>query len=167
MSLGSARSKDSQPVDTKPSPVSVAAERVPAATSAFPIAIAAAASPALLAKLGITSYSTARGKHATMDSFRRPYSAEERALILERMQYYYRQFLGAVGRGRKMTQDAVHEVARGRVWTGNQALKHRLNEIYVKHTGRTLEEVRHDSSQLFRPATTPAATHTSGASGMA
>jgi protease-4 len=80
----------------------------------------------LLAKVGINTHTTARGKRATMDSSTRPYSAEERGFILARLQYYYREFLSAVGTGRSMTQDQVHEVARGRVWTGKQALERKL-----------------------------------------
>ena len=35
----------------------------------------------------------------------------------------YRQFLETVANGRNMTTDAVHEIAQGRVWTGEKALE--------------------------------------------
>lgn len=35
----------------------------------------------------------------------------------------YRQFLETVARGRNMTTDAVHEIAQGRIWTGEKALE--------------------------------------------
>ena len=35
----------------------------------------------------------------------------------------YRQFLETVANGRDMTADAVHEIAQGRVWTGEKALE--------------------------------------------
>jgi len=76
----------------------------------------------LLERVGIGVDSASRGKRATMESFNRPYTDEERSFILSRLQYYYRSFLGAVSAGRKMTQDEVHKVARGRVWTGRQAM---------------------------------------------
>jgi protease-4 len=76
----------------------------------------------LMKKLGITEEIFAQeGKHASMESFARPYTAEERSFILDQIQYHYRRFLGAVSQGRRMTQDQVHAVARGRVWSGQQA----------------------------------------------
>ncbi len=81
----------------------------------------------LMKTLGVTVDGEARGKRALMDSYTRPYTAEERKAILDRLQYYYRQFLAAVAAGRAgWTQDRVHELARGRVWTGRQALQNGL-----------------------------------------
>jgi protease-4 len=71
--------------------------------------------------LGINVDASARGKRATMEGFERPYTKEERRFILDRLQYYYRGFLRAVSDARRMSQDKVHAVARGRVWTGRQA----------------------------------------------
>jgi len=76
----------------------------------------------LMKRLGIGIDVESRGKRATMEDFERPYTEEERGFILSRLQYFYRAFLKAVGQGRKMTMDQVHKVARGRVWTGRQAL---------------------------------------------
>lgn len=76
----------------------------------------------LMQRLGISIDVDARGKHATMEDFERPYTADERQFILSRLQYYYRAFLRAVGQGRHLTMDQVHQVARGRVWTGRQAM---------------------------------------------
>ncbi|MBN2799543.1 MAG: signal peptide peptidase SppA [Deltaproteobacteria bacterium] len=36
---------------------------------------------------------------------------------------FYEHFLGRVSDGREMSRDAVHEVAQGRVWTGEQAVR--------------------------------------------
>ena len=36
----------------------------------------------------------------------------------EKLQYFYSRFIGAVAKGRKMTEAKVNEVGRGRVWTG-------------------------------------------------
>jgi protease IV len=75
----------------------------------------------LMRLLGISENTSSRGKHASMDSLTRPYTEEERALVLSRLQHFYRLFLGAVASGRGKTQDEVHKVARGRVYTGSQA----------------------------------------------
>jgi len=76
----------------------------------------------LLKKIGVsTEVLASEGKHAMLDSFERSYTEEERSFVLSQLQYYYRQFLAAVSKGRNLTQDRVHEVARGRVWLGAQA----------------------------------------------
>jgi len=51
-------------------------------------------------KLGATIEEVASGRFAAMNSPARPYTPEERAFILDRLQYFYRLFLGAVGQGR-------------------------------------------------------------------
>lgn len=81
---------------------------------------------ALLERLGISVDSEKRGKRADMETFQRSYTKEERKVILARLQHFYRAFLSAVGQGRKMTAKQVHELARGRVWTGRQARGRRL-----------------------------------------
>ncbi len=95
----------------------------------------------LMKLLGITIDGEARGSRALLEAYDRPYSAEERRVILDRLQYYYRQFLGAVAAGRGWTQDKVHELARGRVWTGRQALNNGLADAEGGLT-RAMEEAR-------------------------
>jgi len=80
----------------------------------------------LMKTLGITTGGEVRGKRALLEAFDRPYSPQERQIILDRLQYYYRQFLEAVAKGRGWTQDKAHELARGRVWTGRQAVQNGL-----------------------------------------
>lgn len=106
----------------------------------------------LLAKLGVTSTTIAeRGKRAQLESFERPYSEEERRFVLSQLQYYYRQFLSAVGKGRKLSADRVHEVARGRVWTGAQA---RGKGLVDEHGGLidAIEEAKRRAGLAGRPA---------------
>jgi protease-4 len=43
------------------------------------------------------------------------------AIVQTSVDSIYETFLGVVGRGRKLSRDAAHEVAQGRVWTGSQA----------------------------------------------
>jgi protease-4 len=76
----------------------------------------------LMAKLGITIVTENRGAHADMESLYRPYTDEERARLHEKLGYYYRRFLTTVAQGRKRSIEDVDKVARGRVWTGAQAL---------------------------------------------
>ncbi|MBK8482269.1 MAG: signal peptide peptidase SppA [Proteobacteria bacterium] len=80
----------------------------------------------LLRRLGIGHATSLRGARAGLDSPVTPYSAEEERFILQQLQHFYRQFLGAVAAGRGLTQDAVHAVARGRIWTGAQAQRQHL-----------------------------------------
>jgi protease-4 len=49
----------------------------------------------LLRKLGITTETHKRGQHADVESFVRPYTEEESALLLEKLSYMYGRFVGA------------------------------------------------------------------------
>lgn len=51
---------------------------------------------------------------------------EEKAILERSIQAFYDRFLEVVGAGRRMTREAVHELARGRVWSGADAHKHGL-----------------------------------------
>jgi len=75
----------------------------------------------LMEKLGVTSDTYKRGKRADMESMYRPYTDEERAVLLEKLEYLYGRFVGAVAEGRGMNKVAVDNVGRGRVWSGDQA----------------------------------------------
>lgn len=75
----------------------------------------------LMAKLGVTSETFRRGKRADMESMFRPYTDEERAVLLDRLTYFYGRFTGAVAEGRGLTQAKVDELGRGHVYTGTQA----------------------------------------------
>jgi protease-4 len=76
----------------------------------------------LMARLGIGLDITSRGSRAAQDTFYRPYTDEERAAIYDKLHYYYGRFVKTVAKGRGMSEAAVDEVARGRVWTGAQAM---------------------------------------------
>ena len=56
----------------------------------------------------------------------RPATEQELAIVQASVDGVYETFLGVVGRGRKLSRDAVHEVAQGRVWTGAQARQRKL-----------------------------------------
>lgn len=55
-----------------------------------------------------------------------PTGDREAALVQNEVDRFYESFLARVADGRSMTRDQVHEVAQGRVWTGEQALERGL-----------------------------------------
>jgi protease-4 len=67
-----------------------------------------------------------RGQEAKLFSLSAPFSDTGRAVFREFLNDFYETFLGRVAEGRKMDRDAVHAVAQGRVWTGQQALERGL-----------------------------------------
>jgi protease IV len=75
-----------------------------------------------LNKLGVTLDRVSVGGEMAdaygADAFTQAQEAEVKASLKRG----YDRFLGIVGEGRKMTYDQVHEVARGRVWSGNDAV---------------------------------------------
>jgi protease IV len=75
----------------------------------------------LLERVGITTDSVTVGAHADMFSTTRPFSEEEWAKINSWLDRIYADFTGKVAIGRSMTPEQVHEIARGRVWTGADA----------------------------------------------
>jgi protease-4 len=77
----------------------------------------------LYEKLGISAEKLTFGDKADIFSTFRKWTSEERASIKKEMSWTYDQFLTKVAEGRKMTKEEVNEIGRGRVWTGNQAVK--------------------------------------------
>lgn len=77
----------------------------------------------LLDKLRIGREKISRGKNVTIYDGDKKLTADEEAIIQVGVQRTYDLFLERVGKARRMTRDAVHAVADGRVWTGRQALE--------------------------------------------
>src|SRR6266852_6576140 len=80
----------------------------------------------LLDRAGISTDSVAEGAHSEMFKPSRPFTEEEWALVNNWLDHIYADFTGKVASGRRMPADRVHEVARGRVWTGADALANGL-----------------------------------------
>jgi protease-4 len=83
-----------------------------------------AGKPALgeaLGRAGVTSDLIAQGAHAAIFSQQRPFTEEEWALVNDWLDHIYADFTGKVAQGRGLTHEQVHELARGRVWTGADA----------------------------------------------
>ncbi len=80
----------------------------------------------LLGRAGVTTDSVAEGAHAEMFKATRPFTDDEWALVNNWLDHIYADFTGKVADGRRMSADRVHELARGRVWTGADALANGL-----------------------------------------
>ncbi|HET6334250.1 MAG TPA: signal peptide peptidase SppA [Polyangiales bacterium] len=63
------------------------------------------------------------GKRAGAESLFRPFSPEERAALVERIRVYYRMFLSRVAAGRNRTVEQIDALGRGRVYSGDAALR--------------------------------------------
>lgn len=74
-------------------------------------------------RVGLAYGATERGRNARMHSMRRPFDEVERERLDAFLDRVYDDFTGKVAAGRRMTREAVHEVARGRVWTGADAAR--------------------------------------------
>jgi protease-4 len=77
-------------------------------------------------KLGMHHHTFQRGDRADMLSAVRSFDEGERQVFRTYLETFYETFLARVAAGREMERDAVHEVAQGRVWTGEQALERGL-----------------------------------------
>jgi protease-4 len=73
-------------------------------------------------KIGLGYDAVSRGEHALMYSAHRPFSDGERERLEAWLDRIYADFTGKVAESRGMTLDAVHEIAKGRVWTGADAV---------------------------------------------
>ncbi len=79
-----------------------------------------------IGRAGVSSDLIRQGAHAAMFSQLRPFSADEWTLVNDWLDHIYADFTGKVATGRGMTVEQVHDVARGRVWSGADALAHGL-----------------------------------------
>jgi protease-4 len=80
----------------------------------------------LLGRLGIRHDEVSDGRHARMMTVLDEYTEEEYQQLSSWLDRIYDDFVGKVAAGRSMTVDDVHQVARGRVWTGADALERGL-----------------------------------------
>lgn len=80
----------------------------------------------LAARLGINREMLVRGEAAAMASPFTPFSPEELRRLRRHMEEIYGRFVDRVAAGREMAREDVTQVARGRIWTGRQALGLRL-----------------------------------------
>ena len=76
--------------------------------------------------LGLHLVTNKRGKSADLFSTARAMTPEERRMMQEWVDASYRLFIDRVAQGRHLSRERVGELARGRVWTGQQALERGL-----------------------------------------
>jgi protease-4 len=80
----------------------------------------------LLERFGIGNDAVIAGRHARMFSARARYSDDEWQRLQESLDRIYDDFTAKVAAGRGLDRGRVHEIARGRVWTGADALERGL-----------------------------------------
>jgi len=73
-------------------------------------------------KIGVSADSIVLGRHAAMFSTTHPFTEEEWQIVDAWLDHIYADFTGKVAAGRGLSAERVHEIARGRVWTGADAL---------------------------------------------
>ena len=77
----------------------------------------------LLERLGVSTGTVQQGAHALMYSARRSFSEDERARFAATVDAIYHDFVGKVAEGRQRPVADIEAVAKGRVWTGRDALE--------------------------------------------
>ena len=75
----------------------------------------------LLERAGVSVDVVTEGRHADMFTTTRPFSDEEWATLNTWLDRIYEDFTSKVAEDRGLSMDQVHDVARGRVWTGADA----------------------------------------------
>ncbi len=74
-------------------------------------------------KLGLNADTVSTNSNSASLSVFRPLSPTAMAMMNRNVEDFYKVFVGRVAEGRHMTYDQVHQIARGRVWTGADAVK--------------------------------------------
>ncbi len=80
----------------------------------------------LYEKIGIKRIQLKRGVHADMFSQERTFTEDERMVLKEQLSSFYEQFISKVANARNLSLAYVDSVGQGRIWTGNEALDHKL-----------------------------------------
>ncbi len=80
----------------------------------------------MLKKLRFNAFSYLRGDNADLVAGEAPFSEEQRQLMRGSIEHIYAQFLNRVADSREQTTEQIDAIGGGRVWTGEQALRHGL-----------------------------------------
>ncbi len=77
-------------------------------------------------KIGLNTHTYKRGENSDLLSSSVPFSEEGREIFKGYLESFYTDFVQKVADGRDKPYDDIHAVAKGRVWTGQQALERGL-----------------------------------------
>ena len=80
----------------------------------------------LMSRAGVSTDAVSDGEHAQMFSTMRSFTQAEWDRVNSWLDRIYADFTSKVAEGRRLTPQRVHEIARGRVWTGADALSNGL-----------------------------------------
>jgi protease-4 len=105
----------------------------------------------LLEHLGLTTGTVSRGTRSLMYSARRGFSDDERERLAATLDAIYDDFVAKVAQGRDRPVAEIEDIARGRVWTGSDALGIGL----VDQLGGLRDAVRIARSRAGLPADAP------------
>ncbi len=83
----------------------------------------------LLSRHGIDSAEVSAGANATMFSPLRPFDDDERERLSKILDEIYGDFTAKVAQRRRLSPTDVDAAARGRIWTGEDALRHGLVDV--------------------------------------
>ncbi|PKN80085.1 MAG: signal peptide peptidase SppA [Candidatus Cloacimonetes bacterium HGW-Cloacimonetes-1] len=75
----------------------------------------------LFQKIKVNWSTVKEGERADFGTMNRAWKDDEKALMSRMIKATYEDFVGKVAMGRNLPIERVHELAQGRVWTGNQA----------------------------------------------
>ncbi|MFG1999151.1 signal peptide peptidase SppA [Spirillospora sp. NPDC048911] len=95
-------------------------------TGSIGVVVGKAVVNGLLDRIGVGLGTVAEGEHARMLSATKDFSESEWERINASLDQIYDDFTRKVAEGRGLSRERVHELARGRVWTGADAKEHGL-----------------------------------------
>jgi protease IV len=80
----------------------------------------------LYEKFGLHTHTYKRGEFSTLFSSMEDFDENSRKKYQDFLESFYQIFISKAALGRNMSIEDIHTVAQGRVWTGEQALQHKL-----------------------------------------
>jgi protease-4 len=105
----------------------------------------------LLERIGAGTGTVAHGARSLMYSPRRRFDEQEHERLSAAIDAVYTDFVAKVADGRRRTVDEIHSIARGRVWTGADALRNGL----VDELGGLRDAVRIARTRAGLPDSAP------------
>jgi protease-4 len=79
-----------------------------------------------LGKLGVNSDGVGTTDIADIMQLDRPMSKQAKVILQSSVDHIYDRFINLVANGRDQSPETIHDIAQGRIWTGQQALENGL-----------------------------------------